>query len=89
MAGPRALVHTFLPSPMAPLSRQPRPTPPDRHHKVCLVEHGQGYVAAGRTQAAEDTGAFVNDECCVPRTGGDVPVPVMAATCIPQLLARE
>jgi hypothetical protein len=52
-------------------------------------EHGQGYVAAGRTQAAEDTGAFVNDECCVPRTGGGVPVPVMAATCIPQLLARE
>ena len=52
-------------------------------------DHGHAYVAAGRTQAAADTGAFVDDDCCVARTGGGVPVPVMAAIYHPELLARD
>ena len=55
----------------------------------CKGCSARALTACGLSRAAEDTGAFVNDECCVPRTGGGVTVPVMAATCIPQLLARE
>ena len=51
-------------------------------------EHGQAYVALGRTRCAADTGAFVAQACSIPRSGGGVPVPVMAAVCIPALLAR-
>ena len=52
-------------------------------------EHGQGYVAPGRTQSAADTGAFVDQWTCVPRAGGGAPVPVLAAVCHPELLARD
>jgi len=55
-------------------------------HRSAYWEHGQAYVALGRTQTAADTGAFVDDSCSVPRTGGGAPVPVMAAICHPQLL---
>jgi len=52
-------------------------------------EHGHAYVAPGRTQAAQDTGAFVDEWSCVARRGGGAPVPVMAAVCHPELLARD
>ena len=52
-------------------------------------EHGQAYTAAGRTPTAAVTGAFVSDACSVPRPGGGRPVPIMAAICHPQLLARD
>jgi hypothetical protein len=57
---------------------------------LCSVywEHGQGYVAIGRTQRAVDTGAFVNDNCSVSRDGGGPPVPIMAVVCLQSLLAR-
>ena len=51
-------------------------------------EHGQAYTAVGRTPTAAVTGAFVNDACSMPRQGGGSPVPIMAAICHSELLAR-
>ena len=53
-------------------------------------EHGTGYVALGRTQTAASTGAFVDDASSLvrARNGAQARVPVMAAVCHPELLAR-
>jgi hypothetical protein len=50
-------------------------------------EHGQAYVSLGRTRCASDTGAFVDTNCSMRREGCGPPIPIVAAVCIPQLLA--
>ena len=50
-------------------------------------EHGQSYVALGRTKTSADTGAYVDSTSSIVRYANGPVVPVMAAICHPELLA--